>query len=185
MKYLKVFLIITLIFYTENILSQDSVSFPVKLDRAGFQEVIAQTDDVFISGQPEKEAFVKLKSEGVTTVINLRTQREMDNRELVPFDEKHILDSLGMEYIHIPLGGKDFPYTNEALTKFAEAVTKSEGKVLLHCTVAWRASNMWAAYLIQYKGFSPDEAIRHAKAINFGEFPLEGLLEKKMKVEFE
>jgi hypothetical protein len=44
---------------------------------------------------------------------------------------------------------------------------------------------MWAAYLIQFKDFSPDTAIEHAKAINFGEWPLEGLLGKKMIVNFQ
>jgi uncharacterized protein (TIGR01244 family) len=171
--------------FTQSVLSQYSVSFPVKLDESGFLEVIAQADELYISGQPDEDAFVKLKSEGVTTVVNLRTQKEMDNREYVPFDEAALLDSLGMEYIHIPLGGTDNPYTNEALTKFAEAVDKSEGKLLLHCTVARRASHMFAAYLIQYKGFEPNKAIEYAKAVNFGEWPLEGLLGQKLKVEFE
>ncbi|HEY7750990.1 MAG TPA: hypothetical protein VH917_01770, partial [Ignavibacteriaceae bacterium] len=69
--------------------------------------------------------------------------------------------------------------------KFADVVDNAEGKVLLHCTVARRASNMWAAYLIQFKGLTPDEAIRHAKAINYGDSPLEGLLGKKLKSDFE
>ena len=106
----------------------------------------------------------------------------MDNREYVPFDEKAVVDSLGLEYIYIPLGGTEFPYTNEALLKFADAVDKAEGKVLLHCTVGRRASNMWAAYLIQFKEFEPNKAIEYAKAVNFGEWPLEGLLGKKMKI---
>jgi hypothetical protein len=60
-----------------------------------------------------------------------------------------------------------------------------KGKVLLHCTVAWRASHMWAAYLITCQGFTPAREIEHAKAINFGERPLEGLLGKKMVIEFK
>jgi len=185
MSYIKQLTSIIIILITQTALCQDSVSFPIKLDNAGFQEVFAQSDDLFISGQPEKESFAKLKSDGVTTVINLRTPGEMDNRENVPFDEKAVVDSLGLEYIHIPLGGTEFPYTNEALLKFTDAVDKAEGKVLLHCTVGRRASNMWAAYLIQFKGFEPNKAIEYAKAVNFGEWPLEGLLGKKMIIKFE
>jgi len=44
---------------------------------------------------------------------------------------------------------------------------------------------MYAAYLVQYKNFSPNKAIEYAKAVNFGEWPLEGLLGKKMKIDFE
>jgi uncharacterized protein (TIGR01244 family) len=176
---------IIFILVTQTVFSQDSVSVPVKLDNTGYQDVFVQVDELYISGQPTAEALAKLKSEGVTTVINLRTPSEMDNREYVPFDEKVVVDSLGLEYIHIPLGGTEFPYTNEALLKFANAIDKAEGKVLLHCTVGRRASNMWAAYLIQFKGFEPNKAIEYAKAVNFGEWPLEGLLGKKMIVDFE
>jgi hypothetical protein len=41
----------------------------------------------------------------------------------------------------------------------------NEGKVLLHCTVAWRASHLWGAYLIQ-QGVSAADALTHARAIN-------------------
>jgi len=185
MSYTKQLIYIILIIVTQTAFSQDSVSFPIKLDVEGFQEVIAKVDNIYISGQPTMEAFANLKTEGVTTVVNLRTEREMSNRDNVPFDERELLDSLGMNYVHIPLGRADHPYNNEALKKFADAVDKADGKVLLHCTVAWRASHMWAAYLIQYKGFSPDQAIEHAKGINFGQLPVEGLLGKNMKVDFE
>ena len=185
MEYLKHLFIIILLLSAEPVFSQDSVSFPVKLDATGFLEVFAKVDNIYISGQPDEASFQKLKSEGVTTVVNLRTEKEMSNRENVPFDEKALVDSLGMDYVHIPLGGTESPYTNEALIKFANALNNAEGKVLLHCTVGRRASHMWAAYLIQFKGFSPDKAIEHAKAINFGEWPLEGLLGKKMIVNFQ
>ena len=172
-------------FFIQSIFGQDTVSFPVRLDDPGFQNVIAEVGNLYISGQPDKESFIKIKSEGVTTVINLRTPKEMENREYVPFDEEVIVDSLGMNYVHIPLGGVDYPYTPLAVQKFADAMNNSNGKVLLHCTSAHRASQMWAAYLIKYKGFEPNKAIEYAKAINFGEWPLEGLLGEKIKVEFE
>jgi len=176
---------ILLILVTQTVFSQDSVSFPVKLDATGFQEVFAKVGDLYISGQPTAEAFAKLKSEGVTTVINLRTDSEMSNRENIRFDERAVVDSIGMKYIHIPLGGPDSPYNNEALIKFANALKDADGKVLLHCTSGRRASYMYAAYLVQYKNFSPNKAIEYAKAVNFGEWPLEGLLGKKMKIDFE
>lgn len=181
----KQFISVIVILITQSTFSQDSVSFPVKLDNTGFQDVFAQSDDLFISGQPEKESFAKLKSEGVTTIVNLRTPSEMENREYVPFDEKAVADSLGLQYVHIPLGGDEYPYTPEAVKKFADAVDNAEGKVLLHCTVGRRASYMWTAYLINFKNFAPDKAIEYAKGVNFGEWSLEGLLGKKLKINFE
>lgn len=185
MKKIIIIFIFIISIFSEAIYSQDSVSFPVKLETGGFKEVIAQSDDLFISGQPDEDSFARLKSEGVTTIVNLRTPSEMSNREYVPFDEQAVVDSLGLRYVHIPLGGDEYPYTPDAVKKFADAVDSAKGKVLLHCTVARRASYMWAAYLIMYKNFTPDKAIEYAKGVNFGEWTLESLLGKKLKVEFE
>ena len=185
MHLIRFFFVAICLLFPLSLFSQDSIPFPMKMDNTGFRDVLVQVGDVYISGQPDKESFSKLKQWGVTTVINLRTDREMANRSYVPFDEKKVLDSLGFKYVHIPLGGDDNPYTPEALKTFADALSAAEGKVLLHCTVAWRASHMWAAYLIEYKDFTPAMAIEHAKAINFGDLPLEGLLGKKMIVDFE
>ena len=139
MKYLNHLFIVSLLFSAETIFSQDSVSYPVKLDATGFQEVFAKVDDLYISGQPSAESFSMLKSEGVTTIINLRTPSEMDNRENVPFDEKAVVDSLGLEYIHIPLGGTEFPYNNEALKNLRMQLTKlkRKGAITLYC---WQKS---------------------------------------------
>jgi uncharacterized protein (TIGR01244 family) len=185
MRCTKCSIIFIFIFYFASVYGQDSVSFPVKLDPTGFQGVFVRVGNLYISGQPDEESILELKSEGVTTIINLRTPKEMDDRERVPFDEKTLIDSLSMNYVHIPLGGDDYPYTPEALTKFANAMADADGSVLLHCTVGWRASQMWAAYLIQYKNFAPDEAIEYARAVNFGKWPMEELLGKKLKVEFQ
>ena len=165
--------------------AQDYSAFPKQLDADGFREVLVQVDSIYISGQPEQASFEKLKALGVTTVINLRTDREMNNREYVPFDEQQVVESLDMNYVHIPLGGDDHPYTRAALSAFADTLAAAPGRVLLHCTVAWRASHMWAAYLIAYQNFPPEKAIEYAKAINFGDLPLEGLLGRKLQIGFK
>lgn len=185
MKNIKKIFISSIIFFLIPVIAQENVSFPQKLDNKGFRHILVKVDDIYISGQPEEESFKMLKEKGVTTVINLRTEREMDNRETVPFDEKKVLADLGLKYVHIPLGGPDTPYNKEAVKKFAEAVSQAKGKILLHCTVAWRASHMWAAYLIEHKGFSTAKALEHVKAINFGNVPLEGFLGKKLIIDFE
>jgi hypothetical protein len=42
---------------------------------------------------------------------------------------------------------------------------EADGKVLLHCTIAWRASHLWGAYLIQ-QGLPAADALSHTRAIN-------------------
>jgi uncharacterized protein (TIGR01244 family) len=157
-----------LLFLAAPALAEEPVKFPEKLQRTDFQTVIADAGPLYVAGQPSEAGLRELAAKGVKTVINLRTQPEMDNRQQVPFDEAALLKELGMTYVHIPLGGPTTPYNPEAVETFASALEGADAKVLLHCTVAWRASHMWAAYLVRKKGFTLEEAKRHAAAINLG-----------------
>ena len=66
---------------------------PKKLDANGFFGVFVESGPLYISGQPDEGSFSRLNDLGVTTVINLRTQIEMDNKTSVPFDEMKRLTS--------------------------------------------------------------------------------------------
>jgi len=85
----------------------------------------------------------------------------------VGFDEAALAAQLGMKYVYLPVrGDTKFPYSPETVSKFADALKSADGKVLLHCTVGWRASHLWAAYLIQERSVPVDEALANARAIN-------------------
>jgi uncharacterized protein (TIGR01244 family) len=155
--------------------ADEPVKFPEKLSRTDFQAVIADAGPAYVAGQPSEAALRDMAAHGIKTVINLRTQQEMDNRKAVPYDEAAVAKELGITYVHIPLGGPDTPYTPAALETFGKAMEAAGGnKVLLHCTVGWRASHMWAAYLVKYKGVSLEEAKKQAGAINFNGYPAGG-----------
>ena len=139
---------------------------PVALDTTGmFQAKLVQVgEDIFIGGQPTERALRELKARGVSTVVNLRSPEEMAR---VGFDEAELVRSLGMEYVHLPMRGTaELPYAPAAVTSLAQAIRGAEGKVLLHCTIAWRASHLWAAYLIQERGVPVPTALAHTRAIN-------------------
>ena len=168
-----------------------SLPAPVLLDSAGmFQAVYASVgDDLFIAGQPSERALRDMKARGVTTIINLRMPQEM---ERIGFDEEKLIAALGMKYVHIPMRGGtgETAYSPETLRKFAEAIQAADGKVLLHCTIAWRASHIWAAYLIQEHGIPDADALAHARAINLmdahrmdssGRQPVEMFLGRKVE----
>ena len=144
-----------------------SLPAPVRLDTTGrFQDAAVRVgDDMFISGQPTAQALRELRAQGVTTVVNLRMQEELDRA--VKFDEPGTIASLGMQYVHIPMrGSPEAPYSPAAVTKLAEVLANAKGKVLLHCTVGWRASHLWAAYLIRERGIDVEQALTHTRAIN-------------------
>lgn len=143
------------------------VSDPVPFDPSGlFQSTFVQVgDDMFIAGQPTERGLRDMKARGVTTVVNLRSPEEM--RTTVSFDEPALVKELGMNYVYLPVrGNAELPYSPATLAKFAETMRGSHAKVLLHCTVAWRASHLWAAYLIQERGVSVGNALANARLIN-------------------
>ena len=160
-----------------------AVPAPVALDITGlFQEKYASVgDDLFIGGQPTEKALRDLKAKGVTTVVNLRMPQEMAR---IGFDEAALLKELGITYVHIPLGGTpENPYAPAALDQFSKVMASAQGKVLLHCTIAWRASHMWGAYLIRERKMPVATALTHVRGINlledkpFGnQQPIEGFL---------
>jgi uncharacterized protein (TIGR01244 family) len=140
---------------------------PVLMDTTGmFQAKYARLgDDIVIGGQPTEKALREMKAQGVTVVVNLRTPEEM--KRDVKFDEPALIQQLGMKYVYIPMrGNAEFPYSPDAVAKFADAVKSANGKVLLHCTVAWRASHLWMAYLIKERGVPVETALTNARAIN-------------------
>lgn len=156
---------------------------PVRLDPAGlFQSTFVSVgDDMFVGGQPTEKALRDLRAKGVTTIVNLRMPQEMAR---VGFDEVALASELGMRYVHIPMNGTpENPYGPKALDAFAAAMSSADGKVLLHCTIAWRASHLWAAYLIRERNVPVATALSQARQINLmddhrmsAQPPLEGFL---------
>lgn len=143
-----------------------TVSAPVRYDTTGKfrSNYVSVGDDMFITGQPTEAGLRELKAKGVTLIVNLRTPTEMSK---VNFDEEALAKQLGFTYLYMPVRGDTlFPYTPATVTKFAEAVSEAKGKVLLHCTVAWRASHLWAAYLIDARHVDVETALANARAIN-------------------
>ena len=156
---------------------------PVNLDITGlFQAKFASVgDDLFIGGQPTEKALRELKAKGVTTVVNLRMPEEMAQ---IGFDEAALLKELGITYVHIPMrGSPENPYGPKELDRFAATVAAAQGKMLLHCTVAWRASHLWGAYLIRERNVPVESALAQTRSINLrdnapfgGLQPIEGFL---------
>jgi uncharacterized protein (TIGR01244 family) len=177
---MKIMLISALLFLAALPAGAAMAPLPEAFESSEFREIVARAgDDLYIAGQPTEQGLKDLAAAGVGTVVNLRTAFEMDDRSIVPFDEAALVRSLGLEYVHIPSGGPDTPYSEDMVSRFDQALrdARQNGhKVLLHCTVAWRASHLYTAWLHRMGGLSLDEAVRHGRAINLGSLPLEGFL---------
>ena len=166
------------------------VADPVILDTTGvFLARYARVgNEFFVAGQPTERGLREMKAQGVTTIVNLRTPPEMTSS--VSFDEEKLVKELGMKYVYLPVrGDSTYPYSPATVAQFTRAVNEANGKVLLHCTIAWRASHLWAAYLIKERGIPVEQALANARAINLmdahrmgpnGRQPVESFLDRTL-----
>ncbi len=189
-------LVITLVILTSLTVSADDASIGVEvqigLDREGLPLEVTDFDGeirglwrdgrIYIGGQPDESALKYLQDQEVSAVVNLRTPAEVDDRERVPFDEAAVVAELGLEYVHIPLGGDEHPYSPEAVARFSDVLQRHDGPVYLHCTVGWRASYVWSAYLISEHGFAINQGMARGKAMAISDLPIEGLLGQKFEL---
>ncbi len=165
-----------------------AIPTPALMDTTGLflQRFAKVGDDLFISGQPTEQGLRELKKRGVTTIVNLRTPPEMAR---IGFDEPKLIAELGMKYVYLPVRGDSIaPYSPATVASFAKAMQEATGPVALHCTIAWRASHLYAAYLVKYRGVDVDKALASGNAINLsgydphtpGRQPVEAFLDQDL-----
>lgn len=154
-------------------------------DWAGFNARLWRDGRVFIGGQPDSTALAGAKQRGITCVVNLRTPAEMADRKRVPYDEAATAEALGLEYVLLPMGDAQHPYTTAAVDSLAAALARHDGPVLLHCTVGWRAAHAWVAYLVRHQGWPFPEALARGERIAISESPFSGLLGRPVRLQAE
>ena len=148
---------------------------------ASFFDKSLDTGSLLVGGQPTKADFEAFKARGVTQVINLRTAEEMKG---VGFDEVALVEQLEMGYLNLPIDGSP-AYTPELLEAFAQRVSQSQGKTVLHCTSGARAGQLYAAYAVKYLGKTPDEAYAALKPLGGWPLVMERMLGRPLSVQFK
>jgi protein tyrosine phosphatase (PTP) superfamily phosphohydrolase (DUF442 family) len=92
-------------------------------------------------GAPDDADYRALAAAGVTTVIDLRAERD----RYVPHS---LLHDLGLELVAIPVRDGQAPTTDE-VSRFLDAVAESPGAAYLHCGAGvGRTGTMAAAYRV-------------------------------------
>lgn len=151
-------------------------------DIPGVERGVFRDGRVFLAGQPNSDALRRFRDLRVRVVVNLRTPEEMANPSLVPFDLPARVAELGMEFVEIPINGRDYPYTPEAVDRLADVMTRRPDPILLFCNGAVRVSYLWAAYLVRYRGFDLDTALAHGRAAGIPPDPMAGLLGRRLRL---
>jgi protein tyrosine phosphatase (PTP) superfamily phosphohydrolase (DUF442 family) len=122
-----------------------------------FEEIynfLALSDILFTGGMPKEDQIESAAQAGVQTVINLA----LHNSPRALPDEEHLVKSLDMQYINIPVDW-DNP-TRQNLDDFMDAMDlRHAEKVLVHCQANYRATGFTALYRVLRQGWNPDDAL--------------------------
>ena len=114
--------------------------------RSPFKQTSTSIDDIYnylpianlfaTSGQPSESQFGLIRDAGFNTVINLAPNSILEN-SLV--NERAVLKTLGMKYIHIPVDFKK--PTEEDFEKFLNSLQNvADDKIWVHCAANMRVS---------------------------------------------
>ena len=111
-------------------------------------------DTLSTGGQPSEAQLRLLAREGVEVVVNLALHD--DPRYSLP-DERGLVRSLGMEYVHIPVRF-DAP-TERDLGLFFSAMDEHRGrKMFVHCAANKRVTAFLGLYRALHEGWAVDDA---------------------------
>lgn len=158
---------------------------PAPKPMASAQPGALSFERIVVSAQPTAEDLRQWRESGVSTVLNLRTPEEMADRSRVHFDEAALAAELGLDYRAHPIDGKAHPFSPAAVDAFAEALAKSEGKVLVHCASGVRAGWLYAAYAVKHQGMSPEDALRSLAPLGHWPLPLEQMTGLPLRLELK
>ncbi len=105
------------------------------------------------SGQPTEREIHLLKEAGFKTIINIRPENEM----FYVFDEKQIVENLGMNYLQIPMTFETLD-ANIMSKIFQQIELQQHIKTLIHCHHNIRVSVLFALYRIIKLEWTREEA---------------------------
>jgi len=110
-------------------------------------------DKLSTAGQPTEIEFDLIAEKGFEVVINIRSKSEM----LDVFDEKKIVENLGLKYFQIPVTLETL--NSKILSKFFELMEQQEDKnIFLHCRRNIRVSIILSLYQIIKLGWKKEDA---------------------------
>lgn len=110
-------------------------------------------------GQPTDEQLRAAAAAGYKTIINLRPAAEMPG-----VDESGLVDSLGMDFVSIPIGG-GADLTEENARRLDRALSLAKpGSVMIHCASGNRVGALLALRANLIQGVPGSEALSLGKA---------------------
>ena len=141
------------------------VSAPSEVDDWEGVPRLSRVGNVLFAGQPTEEGFRLLAEHGVNVVINLRPESEM--QRTLEFDEPALIESLGMEYVHIPMTPATFSADDverlQAVMNRPAKISGEQPSFIIHCRSSNRCGGLWAAFVHENYRFKESKALEYGK----------------------
>ena len=112
---------------------------------------------LYTAGQPAQGDWQAIAARGVTTVVNLRTPKEMEGR-----DEAAEVQAAGMRYVSIPVAGAD-GITEANARLLRDALGAANGPVLVHCASGNRVGGLLVVMRARLDGATGEEALEFGR----------------------
>lgn len=123
-----------------------------EFDLTGIHHLRPVTDRVLRGNAPTPLGYAALAEHGVTTVVDLRAERDLDV-------DPALLARLDVERVHIPIRDGQVP-TPAQVARFFDAVDDADGRVYVHCGAGvGRTGTMAGALLVARDIASPRQAL--------------------------
>lgn len=140
-------------------LARSSTAAPDAAPAVDGVDRMREVDDRLLRGDaPSEDGYADLAAQGVTTVVDLRAERDI----AVP--EEHV-EALGIRRVHLPVRDGQLP-SPEQVRRFFEVVQESEGRVFVHCGAGvGRTGTMAGAWLVGNNGAQSWDALARNLAV--------------------
>ncbi len=109
--------------------------------------------NLMTAGQPSEDDLKKLAAMGTKAIINLRSEAELEQ-----LNQKKLVESMGMQYISIPIAGSK-GINLESAQALDTALNKIKGSVLLHCASSNRVGGLLAYRAFALQNKTAEEAL--------------------------
>ncbi len=133
--------------------SSDTVPAGETVTIAGMSNTV-RVGNLLFGGQPSQDALRTLAEQGYRAVVTTRGADELT------WDEKALVDSLGLRFVSIPMPYPITAITDEQLDAFDALMESTDEPMVLHCGSGNRVAGLWTVWLVERKGLDPDEALR-------------------------
>lgn len=126
----------------------------------GAADNVTSVRSLYFSEQPDAESLQVARSNGVTTVINLREPGEID------WDEQAAARAQGLEYFNVPIARQSDTLDANALAQINAIIDARAGQpVLIHCASGNRAAAWFATHLVEAHAMPQSEALTIAEQV--------------------